>query len=300
MAWWKKQADVEKGAGTDAADAGAAPLRGSIPGRFGEVIPDFGDERQASWNSMNTLKPKNFFRKFMRGSEHKTDASERPKTAEELEIARIEFVYRYSILSLRVKLLRHSVMEKAESDGQAVDVAISDTIQEDLARYTNALRDYSFWRAEAKHLFQTEQLGGIVTSQHVLDGLLQGAGTAAQDQDLIDELRKDITEDFRQVLLLTTSGLSDHKETSQRKALWARLSMALGGGLALIVPMLIMVLLPSRGGQVVILTTTSCFIVAVAIVLAVFMKDSQPKDVVACTVAYAAVLVVFVGAGGGS
>ena len=36
------------------------------------------------------------------------------------------------------------------------------------------------------------------------------------------------------------------------------------------------------------------------IALAIFMRDSKPKDVVACTTAYAAVLVVFVDLGGGN
>jgi archaellum biogenesis protein FlaJ (TadC family) len=91
--------------------------------------------------------------------------------------------------------------------------------------------------------------------------------------------------------------MSKNRKTIERNALWSRLFMALGGGLALVAPMLIMVLHPQK---LTVILTTSCFVVAVAGLLAVFMNDSQPKDVVACTVAYAAVLVVFVGSGGGT
>jgi len=70
--------------------------------------------------------------------------------------------------------------------------------------------------------------------------------------------------------------------------------MALFGGLALIVPMLIMTLHP---GRVTSLTTTSVFVVAVAVILAYYMENAESKDVVSATTAYAAVLVVFIGAG---
>lgn len=72
--------------------------------------------------------------------------------------------------------------------------------------------------------------------------------------------------------------------------------MAVFGGLALIVPMLIMVLHP---GLITVTTTTSVFVLVVSVLLAAVMKDAEPKDVVAAMAAYAAVLVVFVGSGGG-
>ncbi|KAF2687524.1 hypothetical protein K458DRAFT_415749 [Lentithecium fluviatile CBS 122367] len=68
--------------------------------------------------------------------------------------------------------------------------------------------------------------------------------------------------------------------------------MALGGGLALIVPMLIMVLHPT---QVKSLVVTCVFVIAVAVGLAEFMDTAEPKDIIASVAGYAAVLVVFVG-----
>lgn len=86
----------------------------------------------------------------------------------------------------------------------------------------------------------------------------------------------------------------DSKE-EYAKAFLSRLKMALFGGTALIAPMLIMKLHPDLLTQ---LLTTSCFVLAVGIILALYMKDVHNKDILAATAAYAAVLVVFVGTGG--
>lgn len=110
----------------------------------------------------------------------------------------------------------------------------------------------------------------------------------------VDELTKAAGVKLLKAMNETTSGITKANEVKERQALWARLLMALGGGLSLVGPMLIMVLHPTR---LTALVTTSCFVVGIAVVLAVFMRDSHPKDIIACTAAYAAVLVVFVGVG---
>ena len=74
-----------------------------------------------------------------------------------------------------------------------------------------------------------------------------------------------------------------------------RAAMALFGGLALILPMLIMVLHQTR---LTTLLTTSFFVLGVGLILAYFMRDADRKDILAATAAYAAVLVVFVGTSG--
>ena len=71
--------------------------------------------------------------------------------------------------------------------------------------------------------------------------------------------------------------------------------MALFGGIVVVGPMLIMVL---RRDQTTSLVTTSVFVVAVGLVLAWFMREAERKDILTATAAYAAVLVVFVGANG--
>ena len=85
----------------------------------------------------------------------------------------------------------------------------------------------------------------------------------------------------------------DFAKDEARKGLFlSRLFFALFGGLALVAPMLIMTLHPTKLTS---LLTTSLFIIAVAVILAWVMEDAQNKDSVAATAAYAAVLVVFVG-----
>lgn len=113
----------------------------------------------------------------------------------------------------------------------------------------------------------------------------------------IQDLRTEIDEALLTAIRSTTSGLTVEEQARARKALWSRLLMALSGGTALVAPMLIMVLRPAKLTAV--LTTSLC-VLGVAVGLAIFMTDSHPKDVLACTAAYAAVLVVFVGAGGGT
>lgn len=76
-------------------------------------------------------------------------------------------------------------------------------------------------------------------------------------------------------------------------AYWQRLRMAGFGGAALIVPMLIMALRP---GLVVNLVTTSVATILFGTAAAFMLSGSSGQDVLASTAAYAAVLVVFVGA----
>lgn len=68
--------------------------------------------------------------------------------------------------------------------------------------------------------------------------------------------------------------------------------MALFGGIALIVPTVIMAKHPSTNFS---LVTTAVATVLFALVLAFGARDSTGKDVLAATAAYTAVLVVFIG-----
>jgi hypothetical protein len=72
----------------------------------------------------------------------------------------------------------------------------------------------------------------------------------------------------------------------------SRMKMAVFGGYALVIPMLIMTLHPTPLTN---LLTTSLFVLAVAVVLAIWMTNAEGKDIIAATAAYAAILVVFVG-----
>jgi hypothetical protein len=79
---------------------------------------------------------------------------------------------------------------------------------------------------------------------------------------------------------------------AQKAATAGRITMAMFGGTALVAPVLIMVLLPSRNTY---LITVSVATFLMALTLGLFATDSTGKDVLAGTAAYAAVLGVFVG-----
>jgi VIT1/CCC1 family predicted Fe2+/Mn2+ transporter len=86
----------------------------------------------------------------------------------------------------------------------------------------------------------------------------------------------------------------DQGRLAEKVAFGGRITMAMFGGVALIVPMVIMTLNPSNETS---LITVAAATILVALLLAVYATDSTGKDVLAATAAYAAVLVVFVGNG---
>jgi predicted neutral ceramidase superfamily lipid hydrolase len=88
--------------------------------------------------------------------------------------------------------------------------------------------------------------------------------------------------------------LEDEKLRRKRKseAFSRRLFMAAFGGAALIAPMLIMTLHPTKVTN---LVMASAFVMVVAVLLAYVMTEATPQDIIGATAAYAAVLVVFVG-----
>ena len=79
---------------------------------------------------------------------------------------------------------------------------------------------------------------------------------------------------------------------AKKQALVSRLVMALFGGVALIVPTVIMSKVESVNAC---LITTSAAVFLFALVLAFGATDSTGKDVLTATAAYTAVLVVFIG-----
>ena len=87
----------------------------------------------------------------------------------------------------------------------------------------------------------------------------------------------------------------DNEGGELRKKGLMKLAFGVAGGLAPIVPMLIMTLHPT---QLTALLTTSLFVFTAAVLLSIIMVDADPKDILGITSAYAAVLVVFVGTSG--
>lgn len=183
-----------------------------------------------------------------------------------------------------------------------------------------AVQDYHAFRAEGGGLFEDSQdlvaLGTEIAKLEDLEPLEKPKAEAANDEkmkgvtaelDRENEESKSRVEELEKMRLriqelydtelkkATTSGLLKRSKVKAAKALTARIIMAVGGGLALIAPMLIMTLHPTKLTR---LLTSSCFIIAVAVALAAFMDTAEPKDIIASTAAYAAVLVIFVGAAG--
>lgn len=68
--------------------------------------------------------------------------------------------------------------------------------------------------------------------------------------------------------------------------------MAVLGGAALIIPVVIMTLKPTLVGN---LVTAAVSTVIFAVIMVGFATDASGKDVLASTAAYAAVMVVFIG-----
>ena len=104
----------------------------------------------------------------------------------------------------------------------------------------------------------------------------------------MSEIETDVSEYLRKMTLRNRE-LQKQKEEFLKFA--GRLTGGLFGGFALIVPMLIMDLHPTKLTS---LLTTSVFVLALAILFAA-LTHWEPKDIIGATAAYAAVLVVFVG-----
>lgn len=147
------------------------------------------------------------------------------------------------------------------------------------------------YRKVAVELYRTE-LGDAVIDQTKPEDLVEME--MFQEEDLSRVAAGDWSE-----LIKSENRRSERSQRIRKertKFLW-KIGVAIFGGLALIVPMLIMVLQPNL---ITVTVTTSVSVLIVSFILAVVMKDAEVKDVVAATAAYAAVLVVFVGGSGDS
>ncbi|KAK5047299.1 hypothetical protein LTR84_006821 [Exophiala bonariae] len=120
------------------------------------------------------------------------------------------------------------------------------------------------------------------------------------NKDLATMVKKTMSESVSRIASMKID--KRHEQTrdkirEERKLLVWKMSLASFSGLTLLIPTLIMVLHP---GIITALVTTSVFVLVVGVILSTLMTDADPKDVVAATAAYTAVLVVFVGTSGGS
>lgn len=104
---------------------------------------------------------------------------------------------------------------------------------------------------------------------------------------------EDWERDFR-LQNLSHKTAREEKRQKQAEALWAttrRFGMAVAGGIALIIPVIIMTVYEGRV-QSLVTTSVATFLFAIFVT---WYSNANEKDIIAATAAYAAVLVVFVG-----
>ncbi|KAH6670569.1 hypothetical protein B0J14DRAFT_596547 [Halenospora varia] len=224
----------------------------------------------------------------------------------------IGFLHFKNVQYLRSKVLKHDVisralsvpdeapnaerMKRAEALQEMNTFERLDTIRDDLAHYATALQNYRDWSDTWTRMRLTEHNG----LPERLAALECGKYHNLWSEKALADALKDVVLHYEHPGLPADGHLAIVKkfvDQSKKRKFVSRLTMALFGGAALIAPMLIMTLHQTK---LTTLLTTSLFVFAVAAVLAWWMEDAESKDIVGATAAYAAVLVVFVGTGGGS
>ncbi|KAJ5727950.1 hypothetical protein N7493_005770 [Penicillium malachiteum] len=230
----------------------------------------------------------------------------------------INSLYRHNLLYSRAKLyqlvleLRSPVSPAGSATSGKKDPGSlnrENNIRQALANYSNAMEAFKTFRKEPGEIrsdYYMMTLAGMLTELDKKRGQTKETHhssssdkpeqdeTVQQPSNNIAALEAQIVSLLVNGAMFSSAGVRTEEESKARLDFLSRLVMALFGGAALIVPMLIMTLSPSKLNS---LLTTSLFVVGVAVVLAWFMEDAGPKDILGATAAYAAVLVVFVGTG---
>ncbi|RSL69189.1 hypothetical protein CEP54_002457 [Fusarium duplospermum] len=233
----------------------------------------------------------------------------------------LDALFRHNLLFSRAKLyqlfleLRPAVHKPtlelgAKPTSESTSFQRIDDIKQALDNYSSAMEAYRTFHKEPGEIDSDDYmmvLAGMLTELDNKRSQLkaaQGSDTETADGDLghvvpfaaeIPSFEAKIAHVLVSGAKFSPAGVRTEEESKARLSFLGRLTMAIFGGAALVVPMLIMSLRPSKLTG---LLTTSLFVVGVAVALAWFMKDAAPKDILAATAAYAAVLVVFVGTDG--
>ncbi|KAF2432058.1 hypothetical protein EJ08DRAFT_695858 [Tothia fuscella] len=198
--------------------------------------------------------------------------------------------YSKAMYQYKESIVTNRIWAKLNVDSELLDVAIRDGAIEIL-------------KSECKKIEQVDDAESVEAD---LDGAPDVQLIATATQQIEKLYQKVVAQNPIHELNRATTGLDPEVEQKnkeiaeeqkrrqkERKRYISRVKMAVFGGLALIIPMLVMTL---HSSQLTVLLTTSIFVLTVAMILAATMTEAEPKDVVGATAAYAAVLVVFVGA----
>ncbi|KAK6397065.1 hypothetical protein LTR65_007564 [Meristemomyces frigidus] len=159
-----------------------------------------------------------------------------------------------------------------------------------LRQYCGAVRDMDYMQEKANNGFDNDPFL-LMSSKQIERDMMENHGLmqwVEQRQDLpvaLDSKHPGLPGVGRTARI--------HAAQCQNRRIRRKLNMlsALAGGLALIVPMVIMKLVP---GKICSLVTTCSFVFGFAVAIAL-LSDLRPNEILGVTAAYAAVLVVFVG-----
>lgn len=151
----------------------------------------------------------------------------------------------------------------------------------------DALRDMDYMQEKARNGFDNDPFLLMTTKQMEREMMLDSG--LISEQEFKTSLPEAID---KHNPVLPGVGRTARVHATEAKARTINLLCALLGGLALIVPMVIMKLVP---WQTSVLVVTCAFVLAFAFVVAL-LSGLRPNEVLTATAAYAAVLVVFVGA----
>lgn len=183
------------------------------------------------------------------------------------------------------EICRHIVRTKFDANGSYADTLPA-----------TALRDYEFFQTgqgQAHFPISDKHINALAKGISELEDMrstLKKLPSESGDAEALIETAGRSCEEIGRVLLEAMEQADSPVRREQ--PLMGRWFAGIFGGLALLLPMYVMLEHPER--DIAFLTTT-CSILVVVTFLAFLVDDLQPKDLFACTAAYAAVLVVFVG-----
>ncbi|KAK5126614.1 hypothetical protein LTR85_009548 [Meristemomyces frigidus] len=191
-----------------------------------------------------------------------------------------------NVATMQSMVIQTYQREIIEAGKELLDGQMSVMLPQLMHNYCNALRDMDYMQEKAANGFDNDPFL-LMTSKQMERELMQDHGLL-DHLDSHDDLPPSLDEEDPR---LPGVGRTARIHAAQLENRFNKLYSALGGGLALIVPMIIMRL---ETGTVSCLVTTSGCVLIFSLVIA-YRSNMRPNDILAVTAAYTAVLVVFVG-----
>ncbi|KAK4628932.1 hypothetical protein CLAFUW4_08143 [Fulvia fulva] len=192
-----------------------------------------------------------------------------------------------NVATMQAIVIRTYQREIVEAGREMTDGKTSVLLPQLLHKYCDALRDMDYMQEKAANGFEDDPFL-LMTSKQMEKDLMEDYGLVP---DFVDPRGDLPTAHDSADPRLPGIGRTDRLHRAQLENKYHKLYSVLGGGLALIIPMVIMRLEP---GKVSCLVTT-CGCVAIFSLAIAFRSDMRPNEILAVTAAYTAVLVVFVG-----